>query len=650
MILQPAIAFSNSLRFKTKFSILALMFYIPLIACFVWIVSDQLSSIEQYDAELEGLSTIKKVVSLEQRIARSNESSADDVSPLLSQLGKSINGSNVIKNSNLQLRKLSDSWSKNHDASEDVSLTEVYDNALALRESLSALSGLSRESNAIAFYLAEANVQRLPALIEYLTRIEYLSIAIIENQGFTAQSYTSVVALNKRLGELALQLKKNYEQFNRVAGKSGKNYSNQYQAFSEAIASYQLVIQTELIDPDEIALPLSRAKQLAQQQNDMATALWTLSHKQLGELLNSLKNQRSTSLSLLTFIIVAVTVITTYLVIAIYRSLTSNVEEIQAAASRLENGDFTQSVKVDSQDELGDIGRSFGKMQEKIHQLLLEFKDDVNQLRQSSTNIHQLTDQMEQNLTTQHDNTRNVAQAIAQVSESVTVISQNTQNANTLTEQASTHVRDGQSVISETAMAINDISDEVHTSSTVIGEVASLSESIAQFVTVIRGIADQTNLLALNAAIEAARAGEQGRGFAVVADEVRTLASRTQDSTDEIQRIIEQLQQGANRSVEAMNVGVTKAEHGVDKTKQVAIAFEEVTENVGQIVSATIEISSAVEQQRHMVLGIDENTVNIEKDADQVMQSAKKAASAGENLAQLADSLSAQLSQFTLKS
>lgn len=650
MILQPAIAFSNSLRFKTKFSILALMFYIPLIACFVWIVSDQLSSIEQYDAELEGLSTIKKVVSLEQRIARSNESSADDVSPLLSQLGKSINGSNVIKNSNLQLRKLSDSWSKNRDASEDVSLTEVYDNALALRESLSALSGLSRESNAIAFYLAEANVQRLPALIEYLTRIEYLSIAIIENQGFTAQSYTSVVALNKRLGELALQLKKNYEQFNRVAGKSGKNYSTQYQAFSEAIASYQLVIQTELIDPDEIALPLSRAKQLAQQQNDMATALWTLSHKQLGELLNSLKNQRSTSLSLLTFIIVAVTVITTYLVIAIYRSLTSNVEEIQAAASRLENGDFTQSVKVDSQDELGDIGRSFGKMQEKIHQLLLEFKDDVNQLRQSSTNIHQLTDQMEQNLTTQHDNTRNVAQAIAQVSESVTVISQNTQNANTLTEQASTHVRDGQSVISETAMAINDISDEVHTSSTVIGEVASLSESIAQFVTVIRGIADQTNLLALNAAIEAARAGEQGRGFAVVADEVRTLASRTQDSTDEIQRIIEQLQQGANRSVEAMNVGVTKAEHGVDKTKQVAIAFEEVTENVGQIVSATIEISSAVEQQRHMVLGIDENTVNIEKDADQVMQSAKKAASAGENLAQLADSLSAQLSQFTLKS
>jgi methyl-accepting chemotaxis protein len=230
----------------------------------------------------------------------------------------------------------------------------------------------------------------------------------------------------------------------------------------------------------------------------------------------------------------------------------------------------------------------------------------------------------------------------------VQVIADNTSGARSLTEQASQHVAQGQEIISDTAKAIHDISEEVNTSSVVINSLAEHSTEIGQFVNVIREIADQTNLLALNAAIEAARAGEQGRGFAVVADEVRTLASRTQDSTAEIQRIIEQLQSGANQSVEAMKQGVIKAEHGVEKTEEVAKTFSEVTQNVEEIVSATIQISAAVEQQSTMVVGIDENTVNIANDADQVMQASKDAAGSGQNLSELADHLSQKLAQFRL--
>ena len=415
-----------------------------------------------------------------------------------------------------------------------------------------------------------------------------------------------------------------------------------------ATDDYQKNLRDKVIDPDEITLTASAAQQMSEQQYNSAVALLTLTDSLLDKKLIAQQDTSIKYLWLLALLLVAVTLVTSYLLVAIYSSLRNNVSYINRAAEYLGNGDFTHQLQIDSKDELGDIANSFAQMQSKIHRLLMGFSNDVDQLRSSASDIHQLTNDMEASLSKQQENTHNVAKAIAQVSSSVQVIADNTSGARALTEQASQHVALGQEIISDTAKAIQDISEEVNTSSVVINSLAEHSTEIGQFVNVIREIADQTNLLALNAAIEAARAGEQGRGFAVVADEVRTLASRTQDSTAEIQRIIEQLQSGANQSVEAMKQGVAKAEHGVEKTEEVARTFSEVTQNVEEIVNATIQIAAAVEQQSTMVVGIDDNTVNIANDADQVMQAAKNAAGAGQNLSELADHLSKQLAQFKL--
>lgn len=652
-ILKPAIHLSNSLRFKAKFLLLALMFYIPLLVCFSWIISDQLALLKQYKHEIQGFESIEIVLELEQKIAdtRTKPENISSIANQIRQLQSALASVDEFSQPSSQSSKLLSQWQKNQDAltSDNFSLYhDFYSQTLSLRENIAALSGLTRESDVISYYLMEAGEQHLPSLQEYIVRYNDLVAQIIED-GFSAESYTLVVALNSRLSEFTSKFSKTINQLARVAPDELGGHIQSARTLIKAIEEYQLQINNQVIEPDEIGMSLSKAKDLASDNVKAIKNYKYNTNTYLVERITTLQNNSAQSMWLLSFIIILVIVGSVYLLMAIYVSLRSNVNAINLASEKLGNGDFTEVLSVSSKDELGDIGRSFVQMQEKIQQLLFSFEGDVDELRNAASNIYQLTDNMQKNISAQQQETHSVVDAINQVSDSVKTIADNTHGAQELTELASENVTKGQTIVKDTGDTISDISKEVNTSASVINALAENSSEIAGFVNVIREIADQTNLLALNAAIEAARAGEQGRGFAVVADEVRTLASRTQDSTAEIQRIIEQLQKGANESVVAMEQGVKKAELGVEKTEEVQNTFTEVTNNVENIVNATIEISAAVTQQKEMVIGIDENTTNIANGADEVMQSANKAAEAGHNLSTLADHLSNQLAQFTLK-
>jgi methyl-accepting chemotaxis protein len=652
-ILQPAITLSNSLRFKAKFSLLSLMFYLPLLACFSWIVSDQLTLLKQYEHEIKGFDQIEKVLTLEFNIAktRQNINNSSEITGEIKLLQKSLIETSEFAQLNNQTNDLLTYWQDNQKNLAEDNFTlynHFYSQTLSLRENIAALSGLTRESDAVSFYLMEAAEQHLPVLLEYTLRYNDLVEQIIQ-QGFSAESYTLIVALNNRLSEFTDKFSKTIDQLSRAGPDVLKTHVQRSRDIIKEVTEYQSVVNSQVIEPDEILFSLPNAKRLASQQVESLKSLKKQTNVHFIARINELQQKSANAMWLLSIVIIIVIISSFYLLMAIYQSLRSNVELINLAAEKLGNGDFTATLEVNSKDELGDIARSFIQMQIKIQQLLHSFEGDVIELRNAAKNIYQLTDNMQKSISNQQEETHRVAGAISQVSDAVRVIAENTDGAQQLTELANDNVMKGQTVVKDTGETISDISKEVNTSASVINNLAEHSSEIAGFVNVIREIADQTNLLALNAAIEAARAGEQGRGFAVVADEVRTLASRTQDSTAEIQRIIEQLQKGASDSVLAMKQGVEKSELGVEKTEQVQSTFIEVTKNVGDIVNATIEISSAVTQQREDVLSIDENTKNIANGADEMMQSANKAAEAGQSLSTLADHLSNQLEQFTLR-
>jgi methyl-accepting chemotaxis protein len=218
----------------------------------------------------------------------------------------------------------------------------------------------------------------------------------------------------------------------------------------------------------------------------------------------------------------------------------------------------------------------------------------------------------------------------------------------TAADEANEQTREGSQIVQRSISQINKLAEQVESSSQTINDLEHHSEAINTVLDVIKGIADQTNLLALNAAIEAARAGEQGRGFAVVADEVRTLAGRTRQSTDEINEMIEKLQTGSRQAVAVMNQSREEAQSAVELATQTGSALDTITQAVGKINEMSTQIASAAEEQGAVAEEINRNIVKINDMSNQTADGASETATASKNLAHMATELQGLVERFTV--
>jgi methyl-accepting chemotaxis protein len=323
------------------------------------------------------------------------------------------------------------------------------------------------------------------------------------------------------------------------------------------------------------------------------------------------------------------------------RSMMERLKDISAG-----EGDLTQQLDESSSDELGELAHWFNKFVGNLRETVQNINGYAADLSTASEEMHTVAEQTSSSVKKQQSETDQVATAMTEMSATVEEVSNNASAAAGAATKADQAAKQGKQVVNETIHAINALAKEVEKAGSVIQKLEEDSNGIGVVLDVIRGIAEQTNLLALNAAIEAARAGEQGRGFAVVADEVRTLAERTQQSTQEIRQIIERLQTGAKDAVDVMVQGKNRATASVDQAAKAGTALDTITEVITAITDMNTQIASAAEEHSTVAAEINRNVVNISEAGNLTAADTVAVAESSQKLSKLADNLQAQLGRF----
>ncbi len=320
--------------------------------------------------------------------------------------------------------------------------------------------------------------------------------------------------------------------------------------------------------------------------------------------------------------------------------------EVKTVLTAVADGDLTSEINISSNDEIGQILASVDAMVTRLRHMIKDVTQSTMTMASSSNEMLGITETTSNGVQQQQQQIELVATAMNEMTSTVQEVANHAQQAADSATHADQEASQGRQIVDETTAAIGSLEQEIESAAVVIKKVESDSVQIGTVLDVIKSIAEQTNLLALNAAIEAARAGEQGRGFAVVADEVRTLASRTQQSTQEIHEMIEQLQNGAQEAVAAMANSQEKATSAVERAASAGNSLSAITEKVTTISQMNLQIATAADEQSKVSEEINQNVVDISRVAEQSADGARQTAVASGELSEHASQVQQLVSQF----
>ena len=347
-------------------------------------------------------------------------------------------------------------------------------------------------------------------------------------------------------------------------------------------------------------------------------------------------------------LITAVIILTIGLALLLTKSITNPINDALSVAERIAASDLSREVLVSGTDEAGRLLKALAQMQTNLRATIMQISDSSTQLASASEEMTVVTEESSRGLVAQNDEVNQAATAVTEMSAAVDEVARNAESASEESKRTQGYTEVGLARVAQTLKSIQKLNGNVENTSEQIQGLSDRAQSISKVVEVIRAIAEQTNLLALNAAIEAARAGEQGRGFAVVADEVRALAHRTQASTQEIEQMIAAIQSDSDLAVKAMNTSRDLANESLGVAQEASTSLDQISTAIVQINERNLLIATASEEQSHVAREVDRNLVSIRELATQSAAGASQTASACGEMSKLAVNLNQLVSRFVV--
>ncbi|HHQ4635755.1 TPA: methyl-accepting chemotaxis protein [Aeromonas veronii] len=665
-IFNPAIRLGNQLSFKYKFLLWSCLMLLPLAYSMTNLLGRLHDDNVQANRELAGVANLTPVPAIEQallthrnlvtRHAYELDPVGDDqVKAAAQAVDQSLQAFADTSQNNPSFEVIQQGWAalqseagklevEQSNLRHDKLLTEVRH----LYKHITASSSLIQDPALGTYYMVILASERLPQLRDLLAQVRDRAATIADFGLFQAEGYSGLRfrldLISATLQELEADLTLLYQMEPAYRAELGQQTDALIQLVRQGVET----MENKMMKDQLVQLSTKEVQALGDKMDEAITAVAGQVRQRLEADLHQRLTANQRHFWWITAPLTASLLLYLYLMIGAYLSLRDTVGRVRDIAARVNTQDLSQHIEIVGQDELAAISRDYNVTLETLRTLMLRVRENGVTVVESATEIEARTCRSQEVIADQQGETHQVATAIKELAATSQDMAGNALQAARMTQEAQNVVGQGENVVERTIKAIDHINREVLRTADTIGQLEQQCSQIGGVISVIRGIAEQTNLLALNAAIEAARAGEQGRGFAVVADEVRSLANRTQGATVEIQQMIEQLQSGARASVTAMSAASHEAQEGVGLAQEAKQAFGAITEKVDRMVDTNAIIASAIEQQGAVVNEIERNVVRISDGSDEALQVANAARDAARQIHQLTEQLRAMVQSFVL--